>query len=87
MNLDLVKSPISDLEKHDVEHEAPEIVETVGVFDSDILAIGTSGVKYNAPAHDNVSTDSLSNLDEDKDKLTVPLSMPPVSGEVKKRGI
>ena len=64
MNLDLVESPISDFEKHDVEQEALEIVETVNAFDSDILTIGSSGVKYNASAHNDVNTDSLSNLNE-----------------------
>ena len=40
LQLSCIEASLSDFEKHDVEQEAPEIVETVGVFESDILAIG-----------------------------------------------
>ena len=40
MNLGRIETPLSDMEMRDVEQEAPEIVETVGGFDSNILAIG-----------------------------------------------
>ena len=84
MNLELVKSPVSAFENYDIEQEASESVETVDEFVSDIMAKGSSGVKSNALAYDDVDTDSLGSLNDNKDKLSLPSNMLPSVSEVKK---
>ena len=80
----LVEAPVSVFENYDIEKEASERVETVDEVVNDIMAKGSSGVKSNALAHDDVDTDSLGSLNDNKDKLSLASNMPPSVGEVKK---
>ena len=65
---------------------APGIVDSDGGFDR-YVPIDSSNVKYDNPALNNVDTDFLGDLNNNKDKVSLTSNMPSPTEEIKKETV
>ena len=77
VNMSRIETPSLDMERL-----APGIVESDGGLDR-YVPIDSSNVNYDSPALNNVDTDFLGDLRDNKDKLSLTSNIPPSAGEVK----